>query len=135
MPIEFEDGGVIDASDWLQIKRLLAEKSRQAAATGEEMPKIKEIRSSDGVTIKLGNLELRKKAKMPLAQPDYIEGSYKGWSIRVWRQRREEIYGCNYFRPGSEDIRYFEVRCIDVADENAVFKTAKAYIDEAISNE
>ena len=135
MPIEFEDGGVIDASDWLQIKRLLAEKGRQASATGEEVPKIKEIRSRDGVTIKVGNLELRKKPKMPLAQPDYIEGSYKGWSIRVWRQHKEEIYGCNYFRPGSEDIRYFELRSIDVADENAVFKTAKAYIDEAIANE
>lgn len=130
MPIEFDDGSIIDANDWLQIKRILAEKGRRQGDNGVHEPKVKEIRSRDGVTIKVGNLELKRKPKMPLAQPNYIEGNYKGWTIRVWRQQREQIYGCNYFK--GEDVRYFELIFGDVPDENGVFKVAKAYIDEAI---
>lgn len=133
MPIQFEDGGILDGGDWTQILRLLSEKGQAATAAGVEPPKVKEIRSKDGVTIKVGNLELRKKPKMPLANPDAVEGSYKGFTIRVWRQSREEIYGCNYWRPGSEDIRYFEYRVIDVRDENHMFQVAKQFIDQVIA--
>jgi hypothetical protein len=134
MPIEFEGGSIIDTSDWLRIKRILAEKGRQEGENnGVHEPKIMEIRSSDGVNVKVGNLELKKKQKMPLAQPNYVEGKHKGWTIRAWRQDTEEIFGCNYFR--GEDVRYFELSFGDVSDENAVFKVAKRYIEDAISDE
>lgn len=131
MAIQFEDGSFLDAGDWNQIMRLISEKGRASAAKDEPPPRITEIRSNDGVTIKLGNMELKRKPKMPLANPGYVSGTHKGWTIRVWRE--EQRYGCNYFK--GEDTRYFEYGMGDVSDENHMFKIAKAYIDEAINNE
>lgn len=130
MPIEFDDGSVIDANDWTQIKRILAENGR-IDPDKPEPKKITEIRSRDGVTIKVGNLQLKKNPKMPLSQPNYVEGTYKDWKIRVWTQPREEIYACNYFK--GQDIRYFEVSHGNVRDENCLFKLAKQYIDKIAS--
>lgn len=76
----------------------------------------------------MGNLELKNNAKMPLAQPDYVENRYRGWKIRVWRSDAEGVYGCNYLRDG--DARYFEMAIEDVRDENTVFRQAERIIDQ-----
>lgn len=133
MGIKFEDGGFIDANDWSRIKRIIAEKARQSGDETEQeeakpQPKITEIKSKDGVTIKVGNLELRKKPKIALANENYVSGEYKGWTIRVWRIDNEEVFGCNYFR--GEDVRYTEASYGDYRDENGVFKLAKHLIDQ-----
>lgn len=129
--IQFEGGGFIDVNDWDRIKRIIAEKARSQGdeeAKEPPQPKITEIRSKDGVTIKVGNLELRKKPKVPLGNPNFVSGEYKGWTIRVWRMDADSRFGCNYYR--GEDVRYTEGYYGDYRDENAMFKLAKQLIDK-----
>jgi hypothetical protein len=127
--IKFDDDSVINADDWQQIKRYLANQSRSEGDTR----RVTEIRSRDGVTIKTGNLEMKKKSKMPLANPNAVSGEYRGWTIRVWRDDKGRYYGCNVFI--GEDVRYFDLTFDDVDDENGVFRYAKAYIDNLISEQ
>jgi len=124
--IQFDDGSFIDTSDFARIKRIIAEKAR-ATECGDKTPKVTEIKSKDGVTIRVGNLELKKKPKIPLGNPNYVSGEYKGWTIRVWRQDAEGFFGCNYFM--GEDVRYTEGSYDNYRDENAMFKLAKSLID------
>lgn len=121
MPVKFEGGEVFDGSDWDRMMRMISSGAREGKQPTE-------IVSSDGVTIKTGNLKIKKDAKMPLAKPNYIEGRYKDWTIRVWREANMEVFACNYFRNG--DARYFEVSYGEVRDENGVFKYAEQYIDQ-----
>jgi hypothetical protein len=126
MGIRFDDDSFINVNDWDAIK---------AAILGEgDKPnprKITEIVSKDGVKIKVDNLQPKKKPKEKpaLAQPDYVSGSYKGWTIRVWKQMDESVYGCNYFK--GEDTRFFQYSL--EYSENDVFRYARTLIDGIIN--
>lgn len=121
MSISFNDGEVFGTDDWTRMKRLIAEKAKEGKSP-------EKIVSSDGVTVKLGNLKVKNDMKMPLANPNYIEGKYKGWTIRVWRDDSAYIYGCNYFK--DNDARYLERQMDDCKDEFSVFKFAEKQIDK-----
>lgn len=123
MSIEFEDGSKLAAEDWFRIKSII----KQRAKDGKSKPtKIKQ----NGVTIKIANHDPIAKGGTA-ASPEYanyIESTYKGWKIRVWKMESEGVYGCNYYQ--GEDIRYTEVRLGDVRDENGVFKYVSSIIDD-----
>lgn len=123
--IQFEDGTTLDANDWQRILSLV----KQRAKDGKPKPvKIQ----SDGVTINVRGYDPKPNGKGAgrHAFQNYVESSYKGWKIRVWRIDKDGVYGCNYFKVEEEDVRYLEVRFQDVRDENGVFKYAEAVIDE-----
>jgi len=125
MAITFEDGSTLAADDWYRIMSVV----KQRAKEGKSAPsKIEQ----GGVTINLNGLSPNKDAKIKAGQgaeySKYIESTYKGWKIRVWRMVKENVYGVNYFK--NEDIRYMEVAFDDVRDENGVFKYVQSHVDE-----
>ena len=127
MTMKFEDGSSLDTNDW---QRMLAF-VKQRAKEGKPKPvEIKQTTQAGTVTVKLEGLNPNPKAKGKVASgpehSNYVESTYKGWKIRVWRMEKERIYGCNYYK--DEDVRYAEVPFDDVLDENGVFKYAISII-------
>jgi len=136
MSIKLSDGTVIDTTD---ISRLLAIVSERANGNDVAPPqpdqpasepikpkfeiRVEEIRSRDGVTVKVGNLPVKKKKA---EHENYLESKVNGYTIRVWRYNNEEVFGCNVFKDGN--IRYFEFPMCDYRDENGVFKVMEQYV-------
>lgn len=146
MAVKLSDGTVIDTTDISRLLAIVAERSKghnpatveQPAniglGLGEKAPapidlRIEQIRSRDGVTVKVGNLQLKKKTEQAGDHESFIEVLHKGWTIRVWIYRREEMFGCNVFRDSGKICRYFEFSQGDYRDENAVFKIMTNHID------
>lgn len=121
MGITFEDGSVIEGEDFGRMLNII----KQRAKDGK--PKPTEIKSG-GVTINVKGLTPNPKAKGGPAHANYIESTYKGWKIRVWRNERDERYCCNYFQ--GEDCRYFDLGFGEVLDENGAFRYAEGMIDD-----
>lgn len=120
MSVTFEDGSIVDGDDLFRLLSII----KQRAKEGKPKPKTIKV---EGVTIKVDGLEPKANGKGP-DHENFIESSYKGWKIRVWRVPKDKVYGCNYFR--GEDCRYLELRCDQVLDENGVFKYAEGMIDD-----
>lgn len=142
MAVKLSDGTVIDTTDITRLLAIVSERAKghnpvEIQAPTQEpqavpMPveiRIDQIRSRDGVTIKVGNLQLKKKNEKAGDHENFIEVSHKGWTIRVWLYRREEMFGCNVFRDSGHVCRYFEFSQGDYRDENAVFKVMTNHID------
>lgn len=146
MAVKLSDGTVIDTTDISRLLAIVAERSKghnpatveQPAPNniglGEKAPvpfdvRIEQIRSKDGVTIKTGNLQLKKKTEKAGDHENFIEVAHKGWTIRVWIYRKEEVFGCNVFRDQGRVCRYFEFSQGDYRDENAIFKVMTNHID------
>jgi hypothetical protein len=143
MSVKLSDGTVIDTTD---INRLLAIVSERAKGhdlvpqTEPEAPaqpiqaieiRVAEIRSRDGVTVKVGNLQVKKKKQPGFEHEDFIEVKHKNghgfYLIRVWRYGREEVFGCNCIQ--GDRVRYMEFPYGDYRDENAVFKVVQNWLD------
>ena len=125
MTIKFEDGSSIDADDWSRMLSIVKQRAK------EGKPKPTELVSADGVTIKVKGYEVKANGKGP-DYANFIEIKHKNcidqeWTVRVWRNEAEQIYGCNYYLV--EDVRYFECRFQDVKDENAIFTHICQVID------
>lgn len=120
MPIEFEDGSSLATDDWFRIMSVI----KQRAKDGKPKPvAIKQ----NGVTVKVKGYDPIADGKGP-EYSNYIESSYEGWKLRVWRIEADKVYGCNYFR--GERVLYLEVPFKDVRDENGVFKYVSSIIDD-----
>lgn len=131
MAVKLSDGTVIDTTDIARLLAIVNERSKGRNLTveqpAEKAPapvdiKIEQIRSKDGVTIKTGNLQLKKNSEKAGDHKNFIEVAHKGWTIRVWLYRKEEVFGCNVFKDSGKICRYFEFSIDDYRDENAVFK-------------
>lgn len=109
--IRFEDGSAINTSDWERMKSLIS----QSIKDGK---KVTDIVSKDGVTVKVGGLAAKAGTKKA-PHENYISAEFRGWTIRVWRNDKERIYGCNYFK--DDDLNYLEFQYGSVIDENAIF--------------
>lgn len=125
--ITFEDGTQLPAENWSRIMAVI----QQRAKDGKPAPtKIQQ----GSVTIKLDGLKVKKDAKIKPGQgPEYakyLQSTYKDWKIRVWKMKKEQVYGVNYFQ--GEDIRYMEVPVGDVLDENGVFKYVQCFVDDIV---
>ena len=144
MAVKLSDGTVIDTTDIARLLAIVAERSKghnpiveqpASLGLGEKAPapvdlRIEQIRSKDGVTIKTGNLQLKKKSEKAGDHENFIEVAHKGWTIRVWIYRKEKVFGCNVFRDSGKVCRYFEFTIgDDFRDENGVFKAMTTHID------
>lgn len=139
MSVKLSDGTIIDTTD---IHRLLSIVSDRASGKNpvqltvelekkiEVVPiNVEEIKSKDGVTIKVGNLKIKKK-KSQADHENFIEVKHRNCAIRVWRCDRESFFGCNCIDlSNSENIRYMEFSYGDYRDENRVFKCIQDWID------
>lgn len=121
MAINFEDGSKVPTEDWSKMLALIAELGNDSKRKPVEIVQ-------DGVTIKVGNLEINKKKQTKQDHENYVESNIEGWTVRVWQMKKEEMYGCNYFK--GNDIRYLEFNQADFRDENGVFKYMKSIIEE-----
>lgn len=121
--ITLADGTKIDTTDFRRLMEIVADHSRTKKA------KVTEIKSKDGVTVRLGNLTPTGK------QPDYAnytESFYKGRNIRVWKYDRDSLWGCNViWGEGGKNICYLEFYSGDYPEENDVFRQVNRYIDDA----
>lgn len=129
MSIKFDDGSIIDSDDWELMKQIIS----GTAQKGEK--KISEIKSADGVTVKVGNLQAKKKTQKKEENPNYTTGNYKGWTIRVWPHTDSDgsrTWACNYFL--GENTQYLEVYQNDYS-ENSVFTLARRYIDQILAGQ
>jgi hypothetical protein len=120
--ITFQDGSIVDAANLNQAKSVIRKLAKEKKAV--------EIHQN-GVTLSVKGWDAIVEENQSYA--NYIESSYKGWTIRVWEEQNEEMYGCNYYRKG-EPPKTFHVSVFDFADENAVFKYASKMIEDLIGN-
>ncbi|RTK96327.1 MAG: hypothetical protein EKK64_04315 [Neisseriaceae bacterium] len=125
MAIKFSDGTEVNAQDWHRMMSLIIENAKQSKE-GKNVATPTEI-SQGGVTVKLDGLVAKNKKNLP-EHSKYIEAPYKEWKIRVWRIKKDRVYGINFFK--GEDIRYTEISFEDVNDENGAIKYVKSYIDD-----
>ena len=82
--IKFADGTTIDTTDFHRMLEIVAERARSLAVP------ISEIKSKDGVTIKVGNLT--PKNGIIAEHSNYVEMIHKGFKIRVWLYKKEKIF-------------------------------------------
>lgn len=147
MSVKLSDGTVIDTTDIARLLAIVSERSKghnpvEVQPTKQDAPpaapveiRIDQIRSRDGVTVKVGNLEPKKKAGKAGDHENFIEVNHKSlhtnvvWTIRVWIYRREKTFGCNVFRDLGKVCRYFEFSQGDYNDENQIFKIMTNHID------
>ena len=123
MPIKFSDGKVVDAQDWHRMMSLIIENAKKKK-DGQEVATPTEI-SQGGVTVKLKGLT--PKDKIP-EHAKYIEAIHGEWKIRVWKIKKDDVWGVNFFK--GIDVRYTEISCSEAKDENAVIKYVKSYIND-----
>jgi hypothetical protein len=144
MSVKLSDGTVIDTTDINRLLAIVSERAKghdltpdQEEKSAEPKPvqaieiRVDQIRSRDGVTVKVGNLQVKKKNSPNLEHGNYIEVKHRNnhgnYIVRVWRYKREEVFGCNCIE--GENIRYMEFPFADYRDENAVFKVVQNWLD------
>lgn len=125
MAIKFSDGTEVQAEDWHRMMSLIIENAKNKK-DGKEVPMPTEI-SQGGVTVKLNGLVAKNDKNLP-EHAKYIEATHKDWKIRVWRIKKDRVYGINFFK--GTDVRYTEIHFEDVKDENGAIKYVKSYIDD-----
>lgn len=92
MPIEFDDGSILDIQDLEAAKRQIAAR----AIIHGQLPRTLDI---GGVLVKVENLQVKKQPSIPLIIEDYTEETYEDWTIRV--AVMGDGYGVNYFKEGT----------------------------------
>jgi len=157
MSAKLSDGMIIDTTDINRLLAIVNERSQgrslvpeinSEVATTKPIQmidiRVTEIRSNDGVTIKVGNLEAKKtgfedkgsvSATLNLAAGNFIEVKHKckcgNYLIRVWRY--ETAFGCNCTE--SDRVRYMEFPFGEYKDENAVFKFVQDWLNKGGMNQ
>lgn len=142
MSVKLSDGTVIDTTDINRLLAIVSERAKGHDLTPDPEPqpeprpiqaieiRVDEIRSRDGVTVKVGNLQVKKKKK-GAEHEDYIEvqhrNDYGRYLVRVWRYPNEEVFGCNVIE--GDNIRYMEFPFCDYSDENRVFKVIQDWLN------
>ena len=145
MSIKLPDGSILDTNDIMRVLAIVEERAKGRSTTlptvesGEKFPvpvkvmplRIEEIRSKDGVTVKTGNLKIKKRKDRPQADHEnFIEVKHKDCAIRVWRDNNGAFFGCNCIDlHDPENVRYMEFSYEDFRDENRVFKSVQSWID------
>lgn len=118
MPIKLKDGTVLPTHSWKRIKRLVNEHVKTANPAVEI--------NSGGVTINIANLTPKKNLKFKAIEKyiNAIEGTYKDWTIRIWRE--QDVFCANFWQDESNAIyREFDVANLD---ENDIFIKIKKII-------
>lgn len=126
MSIEFNDGSNVETDNWNRLMSI----AKQLGKDKNPSKRVTAIKQG-GVTVKLDGIKVKPDAKIKLAGPEhanFIESRHRDWKIRVWTIKESDVYGCNYYL--GEDVRYIEVPCSDVADENGVFKYVSSIIED-----
>ena len=116
--MKFEDGSVLDANDFARMLSIVKQRAK------EGKPKPVEL-VADGVTIKVKGYDV-KGGKGP-EYANFIESKHKGWTMRVWKFAKDQMFGCNYYL--GEDIRYFECGTSSL-DENQIFAHVTQLINQ-----
>ena len=116
--MKFEDGSVLDANDFARMLSIVKQRAK------EGKPKPVEL-VADGVTIKVKGYDV-KGGKGP-EYANFIESKHKGWTMRVWKFAKDQMFGCNYYL--GEDIRYFECGTSGL-DENQIFAHVTQLINQ-----
>lgn len=141
MSAKLSDGTVIDTTDINRLLAIVSERAQGHNLIPELIPeeirlsrisvKVSEIRSNDGVTVKLGNLQVKTKKKKQPEHENFIEIKHKcnygNYVIRVWRYRDQETFGCNTIE--DDRVRYHEFPYGDYPDENAVFRCIQNWLN------
>lgn len=145
MSVKLSDGTIIDTTDINRLLAIVSERAKghELTPTPEDEPvqdrpmpraveiRVDEIRSRDGVTVKVGNLQLKKKKKPGSEHEDFIEvkhrNDYGTYIVRVWRYPNEQVFGCNVIV--GENVRYMEFPYSDYPDENRVFKVVTDWLN------
>ena len=84
MTIKFEDGSTLDANDFARMISIVKQRAK------EGKPKPVEL-VADGVTIKVKGYDVKADGKGP-EYANFIESKHKGWTIRVWKSKKDKMF-------------------------------------------